>query len=634
MFAPLRSILSPLSSVCRLSFSFFVLLLPLLNGFTQLLAQEINSWQTTPLSAPEWSGTKDKFLLQTDELHLSDSSPLTRGNEAWLFYPQILGTETNLRGEVTFDFTPTNQNYFCLFLYPCSIQEDTDQGKQQRFVALWVGEYKVVQLVSVLLTWRHDGTPILSEKELLIADLPLYAFDSPPHRLSWQLSWTQQEGCTLWLNTHNSLRKEMRKAGSMGEESMPAPISGPSKWGMYCRYTKNKAKGWRLIRWEKANTTVPIGDSEPEPQESLFHDISYSPERLTLHCKTAIDTHKLSVRLDPPRGSIQPVLEKQLLHLYFEQPLSEGRYRLTLENLYTEKGIPCPDEEFIFSLEKEMPVVDSLKKDDCEGNVQLSEVMYHPIWGGSEYVELFNPTTTSIDLQHYGLALRTEGRLGKIYPIRGRNTLIAPGQYKAVTPWSKSLVEQFQTPIDSLVEMEHFPNLPNMRGQIALIRLKDTLSVEEVLYHLEGRESKEAVQGMAWARRSFEQSASDPDNWRRVRGDEFFGSPGRDNNHAQKSEHREGKEMEAFKTPKDVALFILHNEREKGFGVQAHWYSVSGKKIAHYNHEQMLLWSRNIIQNKEPLLPMQQQPKNWIIAAIEMKKSDWKRPQKVQFFFR
>ncbi|SJZ92901.1 lamin tail domain-containing protein [Porphyromonas circumdentaria] len=622
-FSSLRGYLSLLSIIL------------LLIGFLaprRFYAQEVNAWATTPLSSPLWEGTKDKFQLQEGVLSLSDSAPQARNNRAWLFYPYAPSPSQSLQGEITFNFTPTSYNYFYLLLFPYTPQVITSEGVHQDYVALLVGKDKVTQWVTVRTTKKAEGQCSLSLLSTLLSDSPLYNFDTTPNHLAWRLSWSTNGECTLWLNTYNSLRKEMRRIGSLSKEESLKPIDAPSQWGVYFCYTQRNAKAWQLLNWKNTESPSSIEDPTPEEEQSLFYDLSYAPQRLTLQCKRTFATHRMRATLEPYDATIRPAKEGDLLHLYLEKPLLAGRYRLTLTELYTIEGNPLPEESFIFSLEEESPPPTPIEEPQGDEHPLLSEVMYYPRLGGSEYIELFNPSHTSLDLSLYGIALRNEGRLGKIYPIRGKNTQIPSGQYKAITPWSKDLIEHFATPTDSLIEVSRFPNLPNHKGQIVLLRLADTLCLEEVIYAPEGKERQEELQGMAWARISFEKPAEEPTNWYRVRGDQFYGSPGRHNTAEEEFYNENEKNSETPRTPQEVARFVLRNEREKGFRATAFWYNTSGERIALYDQQQLLLWCRNLLNGKGEL--PYRAPHTLLILSVELRTGAMKKSRKMHLFFR
>lgn len=597
-----------------------------------LYGQGSNVWEGIPLSSEQWQGTVEKFQIGDGGLYLADPSPRPRHNEAWLIAPYSSSLPHQLQGEVSFSFTPSSYNHFYLLLYPYTYPKGTSERNEQNFVALSIGRDKVVQLITLQKRHTKGEEMLLTPLSTLLNDHILYRFDNSSNHLSWRISWNSQGRCTLWLNTHNSLQKEWRHIGSIDIEPTLCPITQQPTWGLYIRYTKKQAKGWQLLRWKTTNSTLPNEEPTPNEGESPFDDISYTPQQLTLHCKKSLDISHLKARLEPYKGTLHPEAKDDLLYLHLSEALSEGRYRLTLRNLYTPQGNLLPEEEFIFSLEEERPTPLPSEEPKPETHPLLSEVMYYPLLGGSEYIELFNPTGEMLDLKHFGIALRTEGRLGKIYPIQGSNAQIPAGQYKAITAWKRGLEEQFHTPTDSIVEVRRLPNLPNRYGQIALVRLADTLCVEEMLYTTPEKERKEQYQGMAWARISFSKSALNSDNWRRVRGDEQYGSPGRCNTPPEVTPNLDEKESNTPRTPHSIAQMLLRHEREKGFKAQAFWYAPSGEQIAYYPQEQLLRWCREVLQGKAPLPP--HTPHSLLILAVEMRTEAMRRWRKMHLFFR
>lgn len=163
----------------------------------------------------------------------------------------------------------------------------------------------------------------------------------------------------------------------------------------------------------------------------------------------------------------------------------------------------------------------------------LSEIMPKASAAGAEFVELFNASSGSLDLAAFGIALRKEGRLGRIYPLTSVPYALAPGEYVAITPNKSALLSLHNVEAHRLVEQPKLPALPNGSGCVVLLRLGQKPGVvEEMVYEGSSYPQGKIVAGVSLERLAFWMEARQAESWAAALPESGGATPGRANSHA------------------------------------------------------------------------------------------------------
>ncbi|AHM61365.1 hypothetical protein D770_15555 [Flammeovirgaceae bacterium 311] len=103
------------------------------------------------------------------------------------------------------------------------------------------------------------------------------------------------------------------------------------------------------------------------------------------------------------------------------------------------------------------------------GDLQINEIMYNPLAGAPEWVELYNPTADYLNLQGWYLGLR-EGSVKSSAILSSELLLLAPKAFLVLTPNPGAVQAAFpQSPAASFVQLSGFPNLRNSGDTLVLL---------------------------------------------------------------------------------------------------------------------------------------------------------------------
>ena len=226
-----------------------------------------------------------------------------------------------------------------------------------------------------------------------------------------------------------------------------------------------------------------------------------------------------------------------------------------------------------------------------EGDVVISEIMFNPPTGSEEYVEIYNNSDKTIDLQFLSFTTRrpSDGSLNKLYPLAEKETLFYPGEYLVVTK-SKDLVCQFFDcrPESFFAELAIMPALANTSGCAVFVNNKTNVVVDEFAYHenmhTAGISNK---RGISLERSDFNRPTNDAGNWHSASADSGFGTPGYQN--SQQTGQNAIEDISVIYPEFSTDSYFVHYRLDKpGYRCRAFVYDAMGRRV-------------NIIANNELL---------------------------------
>ena len=164
------------------------------------------------------------------------------------------------------------------------------------------------------------------------------------------------------------------------------------------------------------------------------------------------------------------------------------------------------------------------------GDILLNEVLFNPLPGGADFLELFNVSEKYINLKDWFLG-NFELDADNVHPINLKkivsdNLIIAPHDYLVFT--EQDNLSDFYSSIDinKIVIVESLPSMPNDMGTISLT-LSDTSLMDAFEYrddfHFSLLTDKK---GVSLERISTNQLTNSSTNWRSAASTVGFGTPG------------------------------------------------------------------------------------------------------------
>ncbi|MFH1159755.1 MAG: lamin tail domain-containing protein [bacterium] len=165
-----------------------------------------------------------------------------------------------------------------------------------------------------------------------------------------------------------------------------------------------------------------------------------------------------------------------------------------------------------------------------QGNVVINEILSHPYPGSSQFFELFNRSEKVVDLEELAVI---SADTGESVPSTGAR-ILASGPY-LMFPWdfvavceSEGGVKEKYTTLNTynFLEMESFPSMKNDEGQLILIRSRDDLVIDRILYQQEMHYPLlTSTEGISLERISPDKSSLDPSNWHSAAGSVGYATP-------------------------------------------------------------------------------------------------------------
>jgi hypothetical protein len=173
-------------------------------------------------------------------------------------------------------------------------------------------------------------------------------------------------------------------------------------------------------------------------------------------------------------------------------------------------------------------------------DVVFNEIMYHPISGCPEFIELYNRSKKAFNLADFRIGLKdlfTSELKSLSSPIQ-KNTLFLPGEYIVLASDPGLLYACYPRAMPkSVIRFDGMPVLTDEGQKLQLIS-PDLTVIDEMTY-------KDAMQfalltssiGVSLERIDFNHSSSDPTNWHSASSTSGFCTPGKENSQYTRAEN-------------------------------------------------------------------------------------------------
>jgi hypothetical protein len=251
------------------------------------------------------------------------------------------------------------------------------------------------------------------------------------------------------------------------------------------------------------------------------------PVRLPPEVRSSIWMDPGSVRPDSVR--LVPPLEK-VLQLFFPVDFREwSRYRLTVSGICDCRGNRAGEE----GVEAGAPAAPGA------GLVVINEIMYDPMDGKAEYVELCLQGDRVVDLADFSIHMvEEEGFPDQPVALSSRSRLFLPGQYLVLTPSAGQLMHGYGLETSGRwVELEDWPGLKNSSGKIYLTDRAGNV-VDMAVYQDEMHmELLADPRGISLERITARGSGTNPDNWHSASSASGYATPGEKNSQSLVEAH-------------------------------------------------------------------------------------------------
>ncbi|WP_170150549.1 lamin tail domain-containing protein, partial [Marinifilum flexuosum] len=220
-----------------------------------------------------------------------------------------------------------------------------------------------------------------------------------------------------------------------------------------------------------------------------------------------------------------------------------------------------------------------------QGDIVINEILFNPLAGGSDYVELFNRTQNVYDLSKLCIGKKDENYLLiDSVKLAKKQILLHPESYGLFTADSLNIAENYYTSNTAVFHQVSLPNYPDKNGRIVLYtkdELIDDLEYNEGM-HFELLASKE---GVALERVNPDEETNLHSNWQSAAQNIGFGTPGIRNSvysDIEESVEEVSLSSKIFSPDNDGIddrLYINFNLKDDGFVANIRIYNALGKEI-------------------------------------------------------
>lgn len=595
--------------------------------FWTLSAQEkiISFADSTSLSPNFWQGTLSKFSCTSNGLQLYDKNPKKQYNQAFISHKYTNSNKLTWTGSFLFTMTPSSQNRIEILLYPIRDFQDKEGNYLTRYITLSIGPNKYAELCCVTIVQKDLTSPIrFKGRETIITSSHLFSFNKKgENKLDYIVTFdSESKRWALYLRSNVFyLSTEYLSIGST--EYIDDYNFFDKKWlRTYCCVTYSKKNASSVLLKSMACYGRLLSPDElNNPSGSIIQDIIYEGDNLTMLCYELPSIEQASFTLTPNYGKLAAKVEDKKIVLPLPNPLSIGSYELLVSGIAFPNGRISPSETFRFNITGE-----DNPNETPSSSLALSEIMPYPEVDGVEFIELYNPSESVLNLKEYGMIITKEGHPSKVIPLEVSNYLLNPKQYIVLCGWKESIHNQYPTlEMQNIAELKRFPTLPNDEGQIILLKLKEDKTIENFAYRYKDYAPDKKKRGYSLERISFLEKANDPKNWQATSSKENYATPGKPNelgpNKRQEDSTTDDKSILSLES---IIKYIKEVSQDKNIQLRILFFSLRGERIGIWQHTKVLTWAQNF--SSTPLsLTFPKLSSKIFILSLEIKEKGKKR---------
>ncbi len=229
-------------------------------------------------------------------------------------------------------------------------------------------------------------------------------------------------------------------------------------------------------------------------------------------------------------------------------------------------------------------------------DIVINEVLFNPVKDGFDYVEGYNRSSKTIDLQGMFIANRNStGDISSKKVLSKEPFLLPPGTYFIITPNEKWLRQHYLLPADVIIcPISSLPSFPDDEGTVVLLHEQENI-IDELTYSKKWHfELIANAEGVALERINYNSPTQDKNNWTSASSSSGFGTPGFQNSHFR-SDLRLAGEVTIY--PKLIGpdndgindfITISFKLSEPGYLANAIIYDISGRRVKYLLKNELL----------------------------------------------
>ena len=160
-------------------------------------------------------------------------------------------------------------------------------------------------------------------------------------------------------------------------------------------------------------------------------------------------------------------------------------------------------------------------------DVIINEILFNPLAGGFDYVEIYNHSEKIVDLSSLYLSNRnSSGNLSSILPVMPIRQPLFPGEFIALTEDINWIKKQYSVGELNIVLMHDMPSFPDDNGTVILLDNRG-IAIDELGYDEKWHSALiHNREGISLERINVSSATQDPYNWHSASTSSGYGTPG------------------------------------------------------------------------------------------------------------
>lgn len=515
-------------------------------------------------SNPTWQGDLQDFIINdNNELQLFAEE----AGESFLFTDISLGSPQLWEIYLRMDFSPSSSNFCRIYLGLDSPELSSASGYYLEFGQS--GSEDAIELYQL-----DKGA------KSLISTGSIASIANDPAQARIQFSYTNDNtiNCKADFNGSNNYLEEFT-------ETLVLDLSTLKYFGIYTKYTSTRVDKFFFDDISIPDFSAPsLSDLEVLDQNTILLCFN---EDLT---NAEIDQFSISPELNIASLTFDPLNAKKV-ELQLSDPIVSGiEYVLNIHSIQDLIGNIADDinQSFIFVSEASI------------NDLKVSEILFDPLMGGEDFVEIYNSSDQVLSLENIQLANLDKEEVVNIQAP----SFIAPGQYLAFTSNKDFLNDQYNLLEPQNVFEQAIPSFNNADGNfsVLLVGENQTTTIDSFDY----QEDYHFVllndtEGVSLERISYEESSQNIDNWHSASVASGNATPGYENSNftdliAPQSMFELQNKTFSPNGDSDNDLLILNYQSTKpGFIVDINIFDASGRPVKNLARS-LFLSARGFIQ--------------------------------------
>lgn len=502
---------------------------PIFAFFLHFCMSSCNHLDSLPEDTPlysNWEGDTSHFQ-ESDEGDMLLSSLIASG-EASVYTSVDPPIEMDYKFKLFTELNPSSRNYARVYLW-CKTPDTGNPGKAF-FIRLGYTKDNVC-----LCYQEENKTPriLIEGREKIL--------DSEWSEVSVHV--TVDKGGVFHLFTRTGQEETYTEEGEYTyKDSLPA-TSG--YFMLNCKFT---SKGREAFSFE---------DILVKPLEIKGEQLDEEKEKPEEKLPELVDTKIISTTsflfiFDQPINNSQAIFtlagekaidmelsfDKKQITVYFAKEMQEGKeYQLIWKGITAVKGKVEAKGILNFIYKQEASFPDDVIKPQSF-DIVINEILFDPFSGGSEYIELYNRSSNTVNISGLSVAIRKQdGSLSTKYSLSSVDKRLMPGEYVVLTK-KKEEVIPFYTLLseETICEIDKLPVLSNNSATLVLFDSETEEAIDEVTYSSKWHTPLiKETKGVSLERISPDAASQDKSNWSSASADAGYGTPGYKNSQSSAS---------------------------------------------------------------------------------------------------